>query len=168
MSRSDEPTDLSVGSFTDRGPWLVDPAAMSWRRDVAPLREQAKARVPRWLTRRRVPPVGRVIRVVSRVGAALVMWALLARGRDHSRRDLSHRLRIAFGHLGPTYIKLGQIVSGGEGLFPAELVSEFKLLRDRVPAEPFGEVRRVVEANSGDRSKRSSPSSTVSRSRPPR
>ena len=56
---------------------------------------------------------------------------------------------IAFGHLGPTYIKLGQIVSGGEGLFPEELVAEFKLLRDRVPPEPFDDVRRVVELELG-------------------
>ena len=64
-------------------------------------------------------------------------------------RDLSQRLRIAFAHLGPTYIKLGQIVSGGEGLFPEELVAEFKLLRDRVPPEPFDDVRRVVELELG-------------------
>src|SRR5262249_22877579 len=54
-----------------------------------------------------------------------------------SRSGLSRRLRIAFQTLGPTYIKLGQILSSGEGLFPAELVSEFRLLRDRVPPEPF-------------------------------
>ena len=43
--------------------------------------------------------------------------------------------------LGPTYIKLGQILSSGEGIFPAELVGEFKLLRDRVPPESFDDVR---------------------------
>ncbi|MFM8972628.1 MAG: ABC1 kinase family protein, partial [Actinomycetota bacterium] len=151
MSRSDEPTvgDLAVGSFTDQGPWVIDPAALTWRRDIAPLRAQARGRVPKWLVRRRVPPIGRVLRVVARIGTALAIWAVRARGREGSRRDLSHRLRIAFGHLGPTYIKLGQIVSGGEGLFPPELVDEFKLLRDRVPAEPFTEVRRVVEAELG-------------------
>jgi ubiquinone biosynthesis protein len=58
-------------------------------------------------------------------------------------------LRVAFSHLGPTYIKLGQIISGGEGLFPEELVTEFKLLRDRVPPEPFDDVRRVVEIELG-------------------
>ena len=53
------------------------------------------------------------------------------------------------GTSGPTYIKLGQIVSGGEGLFPQELVDEFKMLRDRVPPEPFDAVRRVVELELG-------------------
>ena len=66
-----------------------------------------------------------------------------------SKRGISRRLRVAFGRLGPTYIKLGQIISGGEGLFPPELVAEFKLLRDRVPAEEFDAVRRVVEMELG-------------------
>ncbi|MGH3308887.1 MAG: ABC1 kinase family protein, partial [Nocardioides sp.] len=44
---------------------------------------------------------------------------------------------------------LGQIISSGEGIFPAELVGEFKLCRDRVPAEPFRVVREVVEADLG-------------------
>jgi ubiquinone biosynthesis protein len=78
-------------------------------------------------------------------------WAALERrqGTEASRRGIARRLRVAFGHLGPTYIKLGQIISGGEGLFPEELVAEFKLLRDRVPPEPFSSVRRVVELELG-------------------
>ena len=56
---------------------------------------------------------------------------------------------MAFERLGPTYIKLGQILSSGEGIFPEELVAEFQLLRDRVPPEPFSVVRRTVEAELG-------------------
>src|SRR5262249_29036375 len=51
----------------------------------------------------------------------------------------------AFERLGPSYIKLGQIVSSGQGLLPPELVAEFRMCRDRVPPEPFDVVRRVVE-----------------------
>ena len=51
--------------------------------------------------------------------------------------------------LGPTYIKLGQIISSGEGIFPTELVQEFVACRDQVPAEPFHLVRRVVESDLG-------------------
>ncbi len=46
--------------------------------------------------------------------------------------------------LGSTYIKLGQIISSGEGIFPEELVSSSSC-RDQVPAEPFDIVRAVVE-----------------------
>ena len=54
--------------------------------------------------------------------------------------------------LGPTYIKLGQIISSGEGLFPTELVEEFKKCRDQVPPEPFEAVRLTVEQDLGARS----------------
>jgi ubiquinone biosynthesis protein len=66
-----------------------------------------------------------------------------------ARAGLSKRLRIAFEHLGPTYIKLGQILSSGEGIFPDELVNEFRLLRDKVKAEPFETVRHTVESDLG-------------------
>jgi ubiquinone biosynthesis protein len=143
--------DLEIGGFTDEGPWVVDPDAMPWRAGVPQLRAQARARVPQWLAARHLPPLGRLARVVGQVGYALALWAVRERRRAGavSKRGISRRLRIAFGHLGPTYIKLGQIISGGEGLFPPELVAEFKLLRDRVPAESFDRVRQVVEADLG-------------------
>ncbi len=144
--------DLAIGSYSERGPWVVDPDAMPWRSDVARRRAQARAEFPRWLqARARCRRLGRVARVVGRVGGALGGWYVTdrRRGTEASRRGLSRRLRHAFAALGPTYIKLGQIISGGEGLFPPELVAEFKLLRDRVPPEPFDVVRRVVELDLG-------------------
>jgi ubiquinone biosynthesis protein len=151
VSPPDRAADLAIGSFTDRGPWIVDPDAMTWRQGLDRRRAHAQEQVPRWMETGHLPPFGRLFRVVGRVGAALGMWFAIAKrhGPPRSRQDLSRRLRIAFGHLGPTYIKLGQIVSGGEGLFPEELVAEFKLLRDRVPAEKFDDVRRVVEEELG-------------------
>ncbi len=143
--------DLAIGSFSERGPWEVDPDAMPWRRDVDRRRELVRDQYPRWLQPDSLPPFNRAARVMARVGGALAGWWLTEkrRGRVASRRGLSRRLRHAFAALGPTYIKLGQIISGGEGLFPEELVGEFKLLRDRVPAERFEVVRRVVEMELG-------------------
>jgi ubiquinone biosynthesis protein len=151
MNGADRASDLAIGSFTDQGPWLVDPGAMPWRHDLNRLRAEARAQVPRWMETGHLPPLGRLARIVTRVGGTVGVWAVGARrkGPPVSRRDLARRLRIAFGHLGPTYIKLGQIISGGEGLFPEELVSEFKLLRDRVPPESFDDVRRAVEMELG-------------------
>jgi ubiquinone biosynthesis protein len=86
------------------------------------------------------------------LGRAVAAWYVVERrqarrqGRPEvSRSGLSRRLRLAFQILGPTYIKLGQILSSGEGVFPPELVSEFRFLRDRVPPESFEAVRAVVE-----------------------
>ena len=96
-------------------------------------------------------PGARVVRVAAVLGPALAGWYAgdRRRGQHESRAGLSRRLRRAFERLGPTYIKLGQILSSGEGLFPEELVAEFRLLRDRVPAEPFAVVRRIVESDLG-------------------
>jgi ubiquinone biosynthesis protein len=79
------------------------------------------------------------------------LWRLRERGQGGaaSRAGLSRRLRVAGEQLGPTYIKLGQIISSGEGIFPSELVDQFKLLRDKVPPEPFTTVRAVVEEDLG-------------------
>jgi ubiquinone biosynthesis protein len=67
-----------------------------------------------------------VLTVGSRLGRALGGWYLTdrRRGGATSRAGVSRRLRQAFEKLGPTYIKLGQILSSGEGMFPEELVSE--------------------------------------------
>ncbi|MFN8545229.1 MAG: AarF/UbiB family protein [Candidatus Binatia bacterium] len=138
-------------AFTDDGPWPVDPERMPWRGPVDALRAQSRAEVPTLVARRRLPPVGRFTEAVALLGTALAGWALRERRRGGagSRAGLSRRLRIAFERLGPSYIKLGQIVSSGQGLFPEELVAEFRRCRDQVPPEPFDVVRRVVEEDLG-------------------
>ena len=150
------PADLSVGAFSSEPPWLIDPSTLVWRRGVEDRRLSTQAQVPRLLRRRGLPPGGRVVTVAAELGRALAGWYLFDRraARRHSRPELSRaglssRLRHSFQKLGPTYIKLGQILSSGEGLFPAELVSEFRLLRDKVPPESFETVRSVVEQDLG-------------------
>lgn len=150
------PPDLADGAFSDEPPWILDVTALPWRAGTDALRAGTAAQVPVLIRRRRLPPGGRVVRVGAVLGAALGSWYVIERRRGRRRSDpsisragLSRRLRVAFERLGPTYIKLGQILSSGEGLFPPELVNEFKLLRDRVPAESFEDVRRVVEEELG-------------------
>jgi ubiquinone biosynthesis protein len=146
------PADLPVGAFSASPPWLVDPAQLRWRAGVPSLRSATAGQVPQLLRRRRLPPGRRVVKVGFELGWAVTAWYLIERRRarhegrpELSRSGLSRRLRLAFQTLGPTYIKLGQILSSGEGLFPSELVGQFRLLRDRVPPEPFEAVRAVVE-----------------------
>jgi ubiquinone biosynthesis protein len=146
------PDDLGFGAFSDRGPWVVDPDATAWRADAVPLREAARAEVPVLTQRRRLPPLGRFFEAGARLAVALLGWRLReyqATGGPQSRAGLSRRLRLAFERLGPAYIKLGQIVSSGQGIFPDELVEEFKRCRDQVPPEPFEAVRAVVEEDLG-------------------
>lgn len=150
------PADLSIGAFSSDPPWLIEPERVAWRKGAAQLRSATAALVPELVRRRRLPPGRRVVKVALELGRALGAWYLLDRVRakrqrrpELSRAGLSRRLRVAFQTLGPTYIKLGQILSSGEGLFPAELVSEFRMLRDRVPPETFEVVRAVVEEDLG-------------------
>ncbi len=145
------PADLAVGSFSNDPPWLVSPDNMPWRAAVPGLRRQIAHDLPALTKPSRVPPGSRVVRTVAVLGSALGRWALGARrkGGSSSRADVSRRLRKAAERLGPTYIKLGQIISSGEGIFPEELVREFRKCRDQVPPEPFNVVRRVVEEDLG-------------------
>ena len=143
--------DLATFSFTDHGPWVVDEAAMPWRAGLDAVREATRNQVPELTTPGTIPPARRLVRTARILGGALLLWKLKEKpkGGAESRAGISRRLRIAFGELGPTYIKMGQIISSGEGIFPTELVTEFRQLRDRVPPEPFDVVRRTVEEDLG-------------------
>jgi ubiquinone biosynthesis protein len=147
------PADLAWGAFAEDAPWVLDRDAIAWSAEAESLRRRARAQVPALITPRRLPPGRRGLAVVTRLGAAVVPW-LWRRRRGKvagaaSTAELSRRLRLAAEALGPTFIKLGQIISSGEGLFPPELVEEFKRCRDQVPAESFDVVRRTVETDLG-------------------
>jgi ubiquinone biosynthesis protein len=145
------PPDLTVGAFSDDAPWLVEPDAMPWRRKVDVVRWVSRHAVPGMVAPRRLPAGPRVLTVLRHLVPAVGGWAIGARreGGTVSRADLSRRLRVAAERLGPTYIKLAQIISSGQGLFPEELVLECQLCRDRVPPEPWEAVRRVIEEDLG-------------------
>jgi ubiquinone biosynthesis protein len=56
---------------------------------------------------------------------------------------------MAFEELGPTYIKLGQVLSTRPDLVPVDVVNELVKLQDEVPPFSFEEVKDVVEAEFG-------------------
>ena len=148
------PADMSWGAFHETAPWTLDLDTITWRDAAAELRASAQREIPVLTTPTKVPPFARLITVVWVLGSALLPWFLKKKRNrfespEASRAYISLRMRKAVERLGSTYIKLGQIISSGEGLFPAELVAEFKLCRDQVPAIPFDEVRRVVEEEFG-------------------
>ena len=147
-------TDLELGAFSDNPPWVLTGEPLDWQRQVPRLRDHARALVPQLTKPSRLPPGVRVLTVAAQGSAAVVPWIArkkLKRFKDRSasRADVSRRLRLAVERLGPTFIKLGQIISSGQGLFPEELVTEFKRCRDQVPAESFDVVRSVVEGDLG-------------------
>jgi ubiquinone biosynthesis protein len=63
----------------------------------------------------------------------------------------AERMRLAFEELGPTFIKLGQLLSTRSDIIPQNYVVEFSKLQDRVPGVPFSEVRKqICEELGGD------------------
>ena len=144
--------DTDRFAFTDAAPWVVDRDHLDWDVGLGVIRAALAREVPRLTAPKRIPPLGRLARVSGRLAWAVAPWLLRERRLSDSTRridGLSRRLREAAEDLGPTYIKLGQIISSGAGIFPDEFVAQFSLLRDKVPAESFEVVREVVESDLG-------------------
>jgi ubiquinone biosynthesis protein len=99
-----------------------------------------------------------IVRVLFKYGfdnllEYLNLQHLVRKGRRILRRDTSaiaemtpaERMRLALEELGPTFIKLGQILSTRPDVVPPEFVAEFSRLQDRVAAVDFGAIRAQVE-----------------------
>ena len=80
---------------------------------------------------------------------ALVVASTFARHAAQRSEPLPRRIAAAFADLGPTYIKVGQVIASSPGLFPPGWIAEFASLRDRVPPFPADEARRIVEEDLG-------------------
>jgi hypothetical protein len=70
------------------------------------------------------------------------------------------KLRETVEDLGPTYVKLGQMLSMRPDLLPAAYCEELQKLRSEVAPMPFDEVERVVEASLGMKLNEAFPPST--------
>lgn len=81
-----------------------------------------------------------------RLTASLV-WPFL--DRDIRRLPFPQQLRRRLEILGPTYIKLGQIMAIREDLLPRSITTELQNLFDRLPAIPFTQVREIIERSLG-------------------
>jgi ubiquinone biosynthesis protein len=65
------------------------------------------------------------------------------------RRRQARRLRAALEDLGPTFCKLGQILSTRPDLLPAEFIEELATLQDNVPPLTEAQVVKVMEQELG-------------------
>lgn len=59
--------------------------------------------------------------------------------------SVPERLRIAFSELGPTFIKLAQLLSSRPDLITKQFADEFKKLQDEVPPFPTEEAKKIIE-----------------------
>jgi len=103
-----------------------------------------------------------IVRVLSRYGfdQVLEMMGLadaVARSRRlfrHSQPDIARltaaeRMRLVLEELGPTFVKLGQILSTRSDVIPNAFVREFEKLQDNVPSFSFEEVLNQITEGLG-------------------
>lgn len=112
-----------------------------------------------------IPLIGRRVRhlrryrevaeVLARHGFAVFLDSLGLRGLLPRRCRRAEgpggpvHLREALEELGPTFIKLGQVLSLRADLLPHDYVEELSRLQDRVPPQPFELSRTLIEQELG-------------------
>ncbi|HSE27138.1 MAG TPA: AarF/UbiB family protein [Gemmatimonadales bacterium] len=84
--------------------------------------------------------------VMARV-VNLLTWPLL--DRELARQPFPVQLRRRLERLGPTYIKLGQILSLREDILPTPVTDELKRLLSRLPAVPYEVIEELIEQDLG-------------------
>lgn len=94
---------------------------------------------------------------VRRAGVGTVLeraGEMLSVGQDHGLRevDLPVRIRMALEQMGPTFVKLGQVLATRVDLFSPEWIVEFEKLQNSVPPVPFAEVLPEMMQALGGRS----------------
>ena len=69
---------------------------------------------------------------------------------DLARLEPPVQVRLAMEELGPTFVKLGQILAGRADLFPPEFIAEFEKLHSQVPPVPLALLRPQLVEDLGD------------------
>jgi len=66
-----------------------------------------------------------------------------------ARLEPPARVRGALEEMGPTFIKLGQILATRMDLFSPKWIAEFEKLQDRAPSVPFAQIRQQLQEDLG-------------------
>src|SRR5690606_17020187 len=125
--------------------------ACAARRNRGPLRPEGRRRLPRRVVT--ALPIGlqrryrhlrryrRIAEVLLRHGFGYIVESMelqhlvplrrRIQGEEPEHRPRGARLRAALEELGPTFIKLGQMLSARPDLLPADVVAELARLQDR-------------------------------------
>ena len=85
--------------------------------------------------------------MVQRTGLGSLLPGTAKNGGDATK--LGERVRLVLQDLGPSFIKLGQIVSTRPDLIPEDVILELKKLQDDVPPAPFEDIKAQIEAELG-------------------
>ena len=82
-----------------------------------------------------------------RLGKRIV--SLGTASKDIERLNQGARVRLALEELGPTFIKLGQLLSTRPDLLPAEIIQELQKLQDHIPGVSYQEIAAAIHEELG-------------------
>ena len=86
----------------------------------------------------------------AEIGRVVAKYGLRERGAaDVPMRERARNLRQALEELGPTFAKLGQILSTRPDLIPTEFIDELATLQDKVTPMTEADVVSVMEEELG-------------------
>ena len=91
--------------------------------------------------------------VLNRINIATrlkVTARIKPKGKAKQTMTPAQRFRCALEELGPTFIKVGQLLSTRSFLLPPSYIDELAKLQDEVKPVPFDQIREVIEEEFGD------------------
>ncbi len=71
------------------------------------------------------------------------------RPEDDKPKLVAYRLRKSFEEMGPSFIKIGQLLSTREDIFPQSFIEELCKLQDKVKGIPFEVAKAIIEKSLG-------------------
>ncbi|AXQ78763.1 AarF/ABC1/UbiB kinase family protein [Streptococcus chenjunshii] len=89
------------------------------------------------------------LREIVRVFSAVGLTGLKERRKGLDEQTVPQKLRAAFEELGPSFVKIGQILSTRSDLLPEPYIKELSKLQDSVLPLPAGQALQAIEAELG-------------------
>ena len=123
-----------------RGPYADGPPASDLEVEIPPIDKFGVAELRRMIVA--------YVLLVARIAAAVATWVVRRRGRS-LWSAASNGAVDAFEQLGPTYVKLGQIIASSPGLFPAPLAAAAQRCLDEVPPFDGQAAREMIRQDLG-------------------
>lgn len=85
-----------------------------------------------------------IVAALDKLGFRKLWYKFTGKSGEYRKLTRPIWMRMAFEDLGPTYIKLAQIIASSEGLFPKEYSEEFRKCLDQVPPFAFSHVEQTL------------------------
>lgn len=83
------------------------------------------------------------------IESGLQLIPFVTRHEKVEKLSKNQRIRMALEELGPTFIKMGQVLSSRPDLIPVDLLNELSKLQDHVPPFGFDHVRTIIASEFG-------------------